>query len=63
MNGIREYAQEVIILNALGNVVFRNKQVNQVNISNQPAGIYLYRVIFDDKLYTGKLIKFKISRL
>ena len=57
MNGIREYAQEVIILNASGNIVFRNKQVNQVNISNQPAGIYLYRVIFADKLYTGKLIK------
>ena len=57
MNGIREYAQEVVILNAVGNIVFRDQQVNQVNISNQPAGVYIYRVIFNHKMYTGRLIK------
>lgn len=56
-NGIREYVHELIIFNAQGSTILRSKNINQVNITNQPAGIYIYRIIFNDRLYTGKLIK------
>ena len=57
LNGIRQYADEMIILNAQGITLQRSKNINQVNLSAQPPGIYLYRMVIGEKLYTGKLIK------
>ena len=57
VNGIRQYAKEITILNILGKTVFRSKNTNQADLSLQPAGIYLYRMLIDGKSYIGKLIK------
>jgi len=56
-NGIREYVHQLIIYDAQGSIVLRSNNINQVNITRQPAGVYIYRIIFNDSIYTGKLIK------
>ena len=57
VNGIRQYVQEISITNVVGRIVYRSKNANQADLSLQPPGIYIYRMLLDDKLYTGKLIK------
>jgi hypothetical protein len=57
MNGTRRYADEIIITDFKGCIVFRSKNCFQPDLSAQPSGIYIYRILIDDKLYYGKLIK------
>ena len=57
VNGIRQYAEEITIMNIIGKTVFRSKNANQADLSPQPAGIYLYKMLIDGKPYNGKLIK------
>jgi hypothetical protein len=57
MNGIRQYAEEMTIMNPQGAVLQQYKNINKVDLSFQPAGLYLYRIKIDQKIYMGKLIK------
>ncbi|MEP7163452.1 MAG: DUF4838 domain-containing protein [Ferruginibacter sp.] len=57
LNGIRQYAEELMVMNILGKMVLTSKNSNQADLSLQPAGVYLYRILIDNKLYNGKLIK------
>ena len=56
--GIKNYASEIHIYNMLGKEVYskalRQAQGdNQIDLSNQPAGIYLYRVITQQGEFVG----------
>ncbi len=53
----RKYVEDIMVINSLGKMVAHLKNVNQVDLSLQPAGIYLYKMVIDSKPYSGKLIK------
>ncbi len=57
MNGISQNAEEIIIMNSQGSIVMKTKNINRVNLSFLPSGIYIYRLFIENKHYTGKLIK------
>jgi hypothetical protein len=57
MNGISQYVEDIIILNAQGSTMIRSKNVNRADLSQLPPGIYLYRMTVDHKICSGKLIK------
>lgn len=50
-------ADELIILNSLGMKIMAVQKTSQVNITSQPAGIYLYKLRLDQHIYSGKLVK------
>ena len=56
-NGVALAASEIIITNAQGLRVANSKDVKQVNISNAPAGLYLYKILVNGEEFTGKLVK------
>lgn len=56
-NGAVLTANEIIITNVNGTRVGSFKDVKQFNISNMPAGVYLYKMIIKGEEYNGKLFK------
>lgn len=48
---------ELILLDGKGQPIGRYNQLSQINISNQPAGIYFYQCRVGDRLYKGRLVK------
>jgi len=57
INGMILKADEINILNVQGIRVAGFNQVNQINISNLPAGLYWYKLKIKEDEYKGKLIK------
>ena len=56
-NGAVLTANEIIITNTQGARVGDFKETKQFNISNAPAGLYLYKLKVNGKEFTGKLLK------
>ncbi len=56
-NGSVLTANEIIISNAQGMKIAGFKDTKQFNISNAPAGIYLYKLKVNGEEFTGKLLK------
>lgn len=52
--------KDIYVYNALGKIVFQKNKTSDrtmdINISNLPKGIYLVKVVFDDKTETVKII-------
>lgn len=47
----------IFLYNSLGEQVFQTNQfLQEINISNQPKGVYHLRIITSDKIYTRKII-------
>lgn len=57
LNGMVLMANEINISNVQGARVADFKQVNQFNVNNLPAGLYLYKLKVKEVEYTGRLIK------
>jgi hypothetical protein len=53
-------AKDIYVYNALGEIVFQKNKTSErtldIDISNVPKGIYLVKVVFDDKTETMKII-------
>lgn len=56
-NGSALTADEIIIINTQGIRIGNFKQAKQFNISNAPAGIYLYKLWVKGEEFTGRLVK------
>ena len=57
INGVSQIAEEITIMNSLGSIILQTKNTNQADLAMMPSGIYLYKMIINNKCYTGKLIK------
>ncbi len=57
VNGEKQTVSDLIITNVQGVRVANYSNVNQLNISNQSAGLYWYRLTIDGKEFKGKLLK------
>lgn len=56
-NGTVLTADEIMITNIQGVRIANFKQAKQFNISNAPAGIYLYKLKVNGEEFTGRLVK------
>jgi hypothetical protein len=56
-NGSVKSVDEITVLNAQGVRVGNFRNVNQVNLTAAPAGLYIYKMIIDGAEFTGKLVK------
>jgi hypothetical protein len=57
VNGQPVNADEILVFNTQGTKVGSFKNVNQFNLSNTTAGMYLYQMRIDGKTYNGKVVK------
>lgn len=57
LNGAVVKADVVEVYNLTGIKVGTFRATSQFNISNMAAGLYLYKMAFNDKIYQGKIIK------
>jgi hypothetical protein len=52
---------EIVIFNSLGQKIYRREKINEiafdVDLNNQPNGIYLVQIISDGKVYSQKILK------
>jgi len=56
-NGIVTDADEIVIYNMQGTQLGKFKNAKQFNISNAPAGLYIYRMTTNGEIFNGKLVK------
>lgn len=56
-NGTVLTADEILITNTQGVRIANFRQAKQFNISNAPAGIYLYKLKVNGEEFTGRLVK------
>jgi hypothetical protein len=60
LNAGNSEAKDIYVYNVLGEIVYQKNKTSErtldINISNTPKGIYLVKVIFDDKTETLKII-------
>lgn len=56
-NGSAQTATEIILVSPQGTRIGSFKNVKQFDISNAPAGLYLYKMLINGEEFTGKLVK------
>ncbi len=56
-NNKQVMANDIVIINAQGIKLAQFKNTNQFNITNLPAGVYLYMMNISGKIFNGKLVK------
>ncbi|MBK8874991.1 MAG: T9SS type A sorting domain-containing protein [Bacteroidetes bacterium] len=49
--------QYIELINALGEVIFRNQNQQLIDVSSLPAGTYSLRILLADNIYVSKFIK------
>jgi hypothetical protein len=55
--GAEVVANQVLVINGQGNIVAVFSNVKQINISNLPAGTYWYKMMVNQKEFSGTLVK------
>ncbi|HNU87871.1 MAG TPA: T9SS type A sorting domain-containing protein [Ferruginibacter sp.] len=56
-NGSAQTATDIILVSPQGTRIGSFKNVKQFDISNAPAGLYLYKMLINGEEFTGKLVK------
>ena len=57
VSGVLVKADEISVYNLMGSKVGSFKNTSQFNLTNAPAGIYLYQLLVNGVTYKGKVIK------
>ena len=56
-DGSATAATHILVLDVWGRNVLQTAASSSINLKNMPAGIYFYKMIVNEKTFTGKLIK------